>query len=39
MMRRGLRILAPVAVGIVFLAAWEALVRLKGIPTYILPPA
>jgi NitT/TauT family transport system permease protein len=31
------RLLAPVTVGILFLAAWEAAVRLRGIPPYILP--
>jgi NitT/TauT family transport system permease protein len=36
-MQRGLRILAPAAIGLLFLAAWEAVVRLKGIPPYILP--
>ncbi|HET9902702.1 MAG TPA: ABC transporter permease [Xanthobacteraceae bacterium] len=30
-------ILAPASIGIVVLAAWEAVVRLKGIPPYILP--
>jgi NitT/TauT family transport system permease protein len=30
-------IIAPVVIGIVMLAAWEATVRLKGIPHYILP--
>ncbi len=35
--RRGLRLAAPIAIGIVFLAAWEATVRLRGIPPYILP--
>jgi NitT/TauT family transport system permease protein len=32
------RILAPAAVGIVFLALWEGIVRGQGIPIYILPP-
>ena len=32
-----LHILAPVAIGVLFLAAWEAIVRLRGIPPYILP--
>ncbi len=32
-----LRLLAPAFAGIVFLCAWEAMVRLKGIPPYILP--
>ena len=27
----------PVLVGILVLAAWEALVRVEGIPPYILP--
>jgi len=30
-------IIAPIAIGIVMLAAWEAVVRIKGIPHYILP--
>jgi NitT/TauT family transport system permease protein len=30
-------ILAPVAVGILVLALWEAVVRVKGIPSYVLP--
>ena len=30
-------IIAPVVIGIVMLAAWEAVVRIKGIPHYILP--
>jgi NitT/TauT family transport system permease protein len=30
-------IIAPVAIGIVMLVAWEAIVRLRGIPVYILP--
>ncbi len=36
--RRVLRFGAPLLVGIVFLAAWEAVVRARGIPVYILPP-
>ena len=36
-MRRSLRILAPLGVGVAFLAAWQAAVRLNGIPPYILP--
>ena len=36
-MDRMLRILAPIAIGVVFLAAWESFVRLSGIPPYILP--
>jgi len=35
--RRLWRIAAPLAVGAALLAAWEALVRAKGIPPYILP--
>ena len=30
-------IIAPVVIGILALAAWEAAVRIKGIPHYILP--
>jgi NitT/TauT family transport system permease protein len=30
-------IIAPVAIGIVMLVAWEAIVRIRGIPVYILP--
>ena len=30
-------IIAPIAIGIVMLTAWEAIVRIKGIPHYILP--
>jgi NitT/TauT family transport system permease protein len=30
-------ILAPVVIGIIALAAWEAVVRIKEIPVYILP--
>jgi NitT/TauT family transport system permease protein len=30
-------ILAPLAMGVIFLAAWEFLVRYKGIPSYVLP--
>jgi NitT/TauT family transport system permease protein len=30
-------IIAPVVIGIAMLAAWEAVVRIKGIPHYILP--
>jgi NitT/TauT family transport system permease protein len=37
-MRRSLwRITAPIAVGVLFLAAWEAIVRARDIPPYILP--
>jgi NitT/TauT family transport system permease protein len=31
------RILAPLAVGLLFLGAWEAVVRIEEIPRYILP--
>jgi NitT/TauT family transport system permease protein len=31
------RILAPLAVGAVLLALWEAVVRIEGVPPYILP--
>ncbi len=34
---RWLRIAAPVVVGAILLGIWEAFVRLKGIPSYILP--
>jgi NitT/TauT family transport system permease protein len=30
-------IIAPLVIGIIILAAWEAVVRIKGIPVYILP--
>jgi NitT/TauT family transport system permease protein len=33
----GLRIAAPLAIGVLFLALWEAAVRLSGVPVYILP--
>ena len=36
-MRRGWRVLAPIAIGVLFLALWETLVRARGIPPYILP--
>src|SRR5690349_20581456 len=35
--QRAWRILAPLLIGVVFLALWEAVVRLRGIPPYILP--
>ena len=35
--QRTARLLAPIAIGVLFLAAWESVVRLKGIPPYILP--
>ena len=31
------RIVAPLLIGVLFLALWEAIVRLRGIPSYILP--
>ena len=31
------RLLAPVSIGALFLAMWEAIVTLRGIPPYILP--
>src|SRR6185503_4786026 len=37
MMQRSLRILAPLSVGATFLALWELVVRVRGIPPYILP--
>jgi len=30
-------VLPPIAIGVIVLVAWETLVRLKGIPPYILP--
>ena len=30
-------IIAPVVIGILMLTAWEMVVRIKGIPHYILP--
>ncbi len=35
--RRATRLLAPLAVGILFLAAWEAVARFAEIPSYIRP--
>jgi NitT/TauT family transport system permease protein len=35
--RNLLRFLAPLAVGLLFLALWEAVVRLEDIPRYVLP--
>jgi NitT/TauT family transport system permease protein len=35
--QRAWRILAPLLIGVVFLAIWEAVVRWRGIPPYILP--
>src|SRR5579864_3724153 len=37
LIEKALRIAAPAAVGIVFLALWEAAVRIEGVPPYILP--
>jgi NitT/TauT family transport system permease protein len=37
MNRLGLRIAAPVAIGVLVLALWEAAVRVTGVPVYILP--
>jgi NitT/TauT family transport system permease protein len=37
MNRMGLRVAAPVAIGVLFLALWEAAVRLSSVPVYILP--
>ncbi len=37
MLARLARTAAPVAVGVLFLAVWEAIVRARGIPPYILP--
>lgn len=31
------RVIAPLAVGVLLLALWEAIVRIEGIPVYILP--
>ncbi len=31
------KVAAPLVIGIVFLAGWEAIVRIEGIPQYILP--
>jgi NitT/TauT family transport system permease protein len=36
-MSAGWRFLAPLLVGIIFLAAWEAVVRIEDIPVYVLP--
>jgi NitT/TauT family transport system permease protein len=35
--QRLLKIFAPLAVGLLFLAFWEAVVRIENIPRYILP--
>jgi NitT/TauT family transport system permease protein len=34
---RGWRLAAPLLIGALFLALWEAVVRWRGIPSYILP--
>src|SRR5580704_1822075 len=34
---RGWRLLAPLFIGALFLALWEGVVRVRGIPPYILP--
>jgi NitT/TauT family transport system permease protein len=31
------KIIAPFVIGVFFLASWEAVVRIKGIPPYLLP--
>jgi NitT/TauT family transport system permease protein len=31
------RVAAPLVVGVVFLSVWEILVRINGIPRYVLP--
>src|SRR5260221_4313067 len=35
--QRLLKIIAPLAVGLLFLGFWEAVVRIENIPRYILP--
>ena len=37
LVRRLARIAAPIAIGLVVLAIWEAVVRINGIPPYVLP--
>ncbi|MBV9585791.1 MAG: ABC transporter permease [Alphaproteobacteria bacterium] len=37
MQRSLIRILAPVSIGVLLLGLWETLVRVRGIPPYILP--
>ncbi len=37
MRRRALRLLAPIAIGMLFLGCWQAVVRIDAIPPYILP--
>ncbi|MDB5406424.1 MAG: transporter permease [Rhodospirillales bacterium] len=36
-MRASWRLLAPLVVGVIFLVAWEAVVRIEDIPVYVLP--
>jgi NitT/TauT family transport system permease protein len=35
--RHSMKVVAPLAVGLLFLAGWEAVVRIEDIPQYILP--
>jgi NitT/TauT family transport system permease protein len=35
--QRVLRVLLPIVIGVLFLGAWEAVVRIEGIAPYILP--
>jgi NitT/TauT family transport system permease protein len=35
--RHSMKVLAPLIVGVLFLAGWEAIVRIEDIPRYILP--
>lgn len=37
LLSRAMRIIVPVAVGIAFLGLWEILVRVNGIPPFVLP--
>ena len=37
-MPRSLRVVVPIIVGIVFVAAWEGLVRYLAVPRFVLPP-
>jgi NitT/TauT family transport system permease protein len=36
-MMKSWRLLAPLLVGVLFLAVWEAIVRIEDIPVYVLP--
>jgi NitT/TauT family transport system permease protein len=36
--QRGMRVVLPILIGVVFLGIWEAVVRVENIPPYILPP-